>query len=289
MTAESFQFEEAFSRSLGWLTKLELQQLRGKKVAIAGIGGVGGSHLLTLARLGVGAFHIADSDTFELGNFNRQAGAMMSTIGQNKAEVMTVMAKDINPELDIVSFGDIDENNVDAFLKGVDLFLDGIDAFALDAKRLVFRHCATRKIPAVTAGPFGTGTAYINFMPGKMTFDDYFAFDGLPSEERQINFFVGVAPKLMYRSYIADQSLINLKLKRGMTTPIACQLSSVVASAEAMKILLGRGKVYAAPYYQQFDPYLNKFVRRRLIMGMRNPIMRLKKAIMKRVLRKIRG
>ena len=142
---------------MGWLTECELQQLRGKRVAIAGAGGVGGSHLLTLARLGVGAFHIADSDAFELkGNFNRQAGAMMSTIWQKQGRSHgRHVARDINPELDIVIFRRYQlESNIDAFLNGVDVFIDGIDAFALDAKRLVFRHCTARGIPATTAGPF---------------------------------------------------------------------------------------------------------------------------------------
>ncbi|MDE3060701.1 MAG: ThiF family adenylyltransferase [Pseudomonadota bacterium] len=285
--AEHFFFEEAFSRSLGWLTERELQVLRGKKVAIAGLGGVGGSHLLTLARLGVGSFHIADSDVFELGNFNRQAGAVMSTIGKSKVEVMATMARDINPELDITTFGHINEENIHAFLQGADVFLDGIDSFMLEIKRLVFRHCAMKAIPAVTAGPFGTGSAYITFLPGQMTFDEYFAFEGLPPQEQQMNFFIGVAPKFLHWGYIADTSLINLKLKRGVTTPMACQLSSAMAATEAMKILLGRGKVYAAPHYQQFDPYLNTFRRGRLAMGMKNPLMSVRKIAVKRLLKKM--
>src|SRR5690625_3553434 len=88
-----FVFEDAFSRNIGWVTEWEQQILRSsKKIAIAGMGGVGGAHLLTLARLGVGAFHIADFDSFEFPNFNRQVGAMLSTLGQSKVEVMAQMA-----------------------------------------------------------------------------------------------------------------------------------------------------------------------------------------------------
>jgi len=67
-----FNYEQAFSRNVGWVTRDEQHRLRGKRVAIAGLGGVGGSHLLTLTRLGIGAFHIADFDTFAIENFNRQ-------------------------------------------------------------------------------------------------------------------------------------------------------------------------------------------------------------------------
>ena len=48
-----FRYEQAFARNIGWLTPEEQQQLRNKRVAIAGIGGVGGVHLLTLTRLGI--------------------------------------------------------------------------------------------------------------------------------------------------------------------------------------------------------------------------------------------
>mgnify|MGYP002137541986 FL=1 len=101
-----FRYEEAFSRNIGWVTEAEQAALRGKRIAIAGAGGVGGVHLLTLARLGVGAFTIADMDRFDLVNFNRQAGAMMSTLDRPKVEVMAEMARDINPELDIRIFPD---------------------------------------------------------------------------------------------------------------------------------------------------------------------------------------
>ena len=87
-----FSYDAAFSRNRGWVTYQEQLALKNKRVAIAGLGGVGGSHLLTLTRLGVGAFHLADFDVFELANFNRQAGAMLSTIGQRKSEVLMDMA-----------------------------------------------------------------------------------------------------------------------------------------------------------------------------------------------------
>ena len=95
LSIDGFSYDEAFSRNIGWVTSAEQQQLRTKRVAIAGLGGVGGVHLLTLARLGVGAFNIADFDTFDLANFNRQAGALMSTLGRTKTSVMEQMGKDV--------------------------------------------------------------------------------------------------------------------------------------------------------------------------------------------------
>ena len=76
----TFDYDDAFSRNIGWVTEWEQRALCDKTVAIAGMGGVSGAHLITLARLGVGAFHIADLDSFEIANINRQFGAGTSTL-----------------------------------------------------------------------------------------------------------------------------------------------------------------------------------------------------------------
>ena len=141
-----FNYHEAFSRNLGWITEEEQKILRSKKIAIAGLGGVGGNHLMTLTRLGIGKFNISDMDTFELANFNRQVGASISHLNREKVDVMLEMALDINSDLEINSFPQgINEDNIDAFLNGVDLYVDGLDFFAINARRLVFAACAEKK------------------------------------------------------------------------------------------------------------------------------------------------
>lgn len=272
-----FNYEEAFSRNIGWVTEAEQHILRGKKIAIAGMGGVGGVHLLTLARLGIGAFNIADLDTFELANFNRQVGATLSTLKQSKVDVLARQARDINPGLDIKCFPEgVIEANVAEFLNGVDLYVDGLDFFVLPVRRMVFARCAELGIPAITAAPLGMGVAYLIFMPGGMTFEDYFRLEGLPLERQYINFLVGLSPQGWHRSYLVDASRVNLAEHRGPSTGMACQLCAGVTGIEALKILLGRGQVRAAPYYQQFDGYRGAWVSRRLPGGNRHPLQRLK-------------
>jgi tRNA A37 threonylcarbamoyladenosine dehydratase len=100
----AFDYQLAFDRNIGWVTEPEQQVLRSKRVAIAGMGGVGGVHVVTLARLGVQRFNIADFDTFDIANFNRQVGATMSSLGRPKAEVLAEMVRDINPEADVRVF-----------------------------------------------------------------------------------------------------------------------------------------------------------------------------------------
>ena len=97
----AFDYSVAFSRNLGWVTKDEQARLRNARVAIAGLGGGGGVHLLTLCRLGIARFNIADFDHLEVHNFNRQAGATLASVGQPKVDVLARMALDINLEADI--------------------------------------------------------------------------------------------------------------------------------------------------------------------------------------------
>ncbi len=255
-----FDYFTAFSRNIGWLTPGEQTLLRSKRVAIAGLGGAGGVHLSTLARLGIGAFNIADFDTFALANFNRQAGAAMSTIGHSKAEVMAAMVRDINPEIDLKIFNNgVQPDNVNAFLDGVDVYVDGLDYFVFNSRRMVYAACRERGIPITFAVPLGMGASLINFLPQGPSFEDYFCLQGHPEQEWPIRFLVGVAPGLLHRHYLVAPKFVDFSSHRVPSTGIACQFCAGMAGATAAKLLLGRGKVSGAPHSLQFDGYTGKF------------------------------
>ena len=280
-----FIYETAFSRNIGWLTADEQQRLRQKRVAIAGMGGVGGFHLLTLARLGVEKFNIADLDTFELANFNRQSGAAMSTLEQPKVDVLADMARDINPECDIQTFSHgVTAENKAQFFRDADLYVDGLDFFAFQARENVFQHCAEQGIPAVTVAPLGMSAALLNFLPEGLAFEDYFQLAGRPELEKAVRFLVGLAPNALHRHYLADRSRVNLAERRGPSTVMACSLCAGIAGVEALKILLGRGRVLAAPHGIQFDAYRNKMTHTWRPGGNSHPFNRLAIAIAKRML-----
>jgi molybdopterin/thiamine biosynthesis adenylyltransferase len=282
----SFEYVEAFSRNLGWLTSEEQSRLRGKRVAIAGLGGVGGMHLLSLARLGVGAFNLAEGDRFELANFNRQVGAACSTLGRPKLEVLVEMARDINPDLDFREFPEgVTGANVDEFLRDVDVYADGLDFFAFAARSVTFGACARLGVPATTAAPLGMGVALLNFLPGKMTFEEYFGLEGQPESEQALRFLVGLSPAMLQRTYLVDRARVDLARQRGPSTVIACQLCAGVATAEVLKILVRRGPLLAAPWGLHFDAYRNLCRRTWRPWGYRNPVQRLARALARRQLR----
>jgi molybdopterin/thiamine biosynthesis adenylyltransferase len=284
----SWSYAEAFSRHRGLVSEPEQERLRRSRVAIAGMGGVGGIHLITLARLGIGTFHLADPDTFEVANFNRQYGATTRSLGRNKAEVMAEEARAVNPELRLRVLAEpISPRNVGEFLDGVDVFVDGLDFFALDARRLVFAEARRRGIWAVTAGPIGLSAAWLVFAPRGMSFDAYFDLrDGMSRLEQVVAFAVGLTPRATQASYL-DLTQVDPRSARGPSAGLACHLCSGVAAAEVVKILLGRSPVRPAPHYFQFDAYLQVLRKGRILWGNRHPWQRFKRWILARRLRRL--
>ena len=284
--APAFSYDEAFSRNLGWVTEAEQRRLKGSRVCIAGLGGVGGVYLLTLARLGVGAFSIADFDTYALANFNRQVGATVASLNRPKIDVMLEMARDINPDLDVRVFNEgLNPDNLEAFLADGDVYLDGLDFFALDIRRRVFALCAAKAIPATTVSPLGMGAALLNFVPGGVTFEEYFRLEGHTADEQALRFLVGLSPAMLQMSYLVDPSRVDLARRRGPSTVIGVQLCSGIAAVQVLKLILGRGEVPAAPSGLHFDAFRNRLSRTWRPGGNRHPLQRLLLAIVKRRLR----
>ena len=93
--------DNAFSRIALLLGEAAIQKLASSRVAIFGLGGVGGYCLEALARSGVGAFDLVDADRIDTTNLNRQILALRSTVGRLKTEVAAERVRDINPAADV--------------------------------------------------------------------------------------------------------------------------------------------------------------------------------------------
>lgn len=275
-----YDYDEAFSRNLGWLTPQEQTHLRHARVAVAGMGGVGGVHVQGLARLGIGALNLTDFDSFELANFNRQAGAAVSTLGRAKVEVMREFALDVNPECDIRVFpSGLDANNLADYLDGVDLLIDGIDFFVNAMRPPLYQAARERGIPVVCAAPLGAGASVICFHPKGMTFDDYFGFDGCDDLTMAVRFLVGMSPRLPQRHYLAYPEIVDFVKRRVPSLGMACQIAAGMAVTTTMKVLLGRGDMPGAPTTFQYDAYLGRHYRSWRPGGHRNPLQKLAERI----------
>ena len=278
---------EAFSRNIGLLTIEEQNRLSEMTVAVPGMGGVGGVHLMTMVRTGIGKFHIADFDLFEPVNVNLQYGARVPDFGRSKLEVMKEEALSVNPFLDLTLFQDgITQENIDEFLDGVDVVLDGLDFFKFDIRQLLFKKAAQKGIYVITAGPMGFSSAMLVFDPRGMGFDQYFNITkGLSDREKYLSFAIGLAPRPTHIKYM-DFKKVDLDSKAGPSLNVACQICSGMAATEAIKILLKKGRVRSVPCYSQFDPFLNTYRKGRLPLGNKNPIQVVKKGVVQLLLNK---
>jgi molybdopterin/thiamine biosynthesis adenylyltransferase len=273
-----FSQAEAFERNTGLISLEEQRILASSLVVIAGCGGVGGLHAHTCARLGIGRFRIADTDTFSIANINRQIGATVQSIGKNKAEVTADMIRSINPECRVEVFDrNICADNVGAFVRNADLVMDGVDFFALSARRQLFAAAWQADIPALTAAPLGFSATLHVFANGGMSFDEYFdVADEQEPFEQLMRFIVGLAPAGLHLSYM-DLSSVNIETGRGPSSILGSQMAASLAGGEALAILLNRRPRLLAPEYLQFDCYRQVLRKRRLRGGNRNWLQRLRR------------
>ena len=96
--------ENQFERTALLLGKASVERLASKRVAVFGVGGVGGFVCEGLVRAGIGAIDIVDKDIVALSNINRQLIALHSTVGKNKVDVLEERLKDINKNLIIKKY-----------------------------------------------------------------------------------------------------------------------------------------------------------------------------------------
>lgn len=120
-------------------------------VAVAGVGGVGAIAAEMLARLGVGSLRIADPDTYEAVNTNRQLFATAETLGRNKAAVARERVLSVNPDCEVVAFEE------GATLETVRPFCEGADLVVCQADRestktLIHRAAKAMGLPVVSGG-----------------------------------------------------------------------------------------------------------------------------------------
>ena len=128
-----------FTRTKTLIGTEALQHLQKSKVAVFGIGGVGGYVLEALVRAGVGSIDIIDNDKVNITNINRQIIALHSTIGQAKVNVAKQRAFDINPNLELNAIEKFysPENSNDFDLKKYDYIIDAIDSMTSKIELIV--------------------------------------------------------------------------------------------------------------------------------------------------------
>ena len=146
-----------FSRMLPLVGEEGLQKLQSAKVAVFGIGGVGGYVVEALARSGVGSFDLVDGDTVSTTNINRQIIALHSTVGEYKTKVMAERILDINPKAEVKTYELFYGEDCLIFdLSSYDYIVDAIDD--VSAKIALIKGAKIAGVPILSC--MGTGNKW---------------------------------------------------------------------------------------------------------------------------------
>ena len=234
-------FYEKLTTRNGGIISLEGQaKLKSSVIAIAGCGADGGAPALSLARLGVRNFRLADPDIFDYSNINRQEGAFFSSVGTNKASEISRLIKDVDPTADVVVFDQgINEQNIVRFLAGCDLLLEEIDYRKPELSELAHTTAFGLGIPVITVVSVGWNAFLFFFKPGATTYDEYVSTYGLQA----------YAPELP--DYFS-QELIDAVITEQIEIPAidpSVRMASALASAFSYFHLSGIKELLPVPHY----------------------------------------
>ena len=141
----------AFSRTTALLGADAMERLHAARVAVFGVGGVGGYVVEALVRSGVGTVDVFDKDDVSVTNLNRQIIALHSTVGQDKVSVIAERMRDINPEIVIHEHKMfyLPENADEIALTDYDFVVDAVDTVAAKIELAV--RCEAANIPLIAA------------------------------------------------------------------------------------------------------------------------------------------
>ena len=145
-----------------------VEYLHKQRVAVFGVGGVGGAVVEALARAGIGKIAIVDKDEVSLSNINRQIIALHSTIGRKKVDVMKERIQDISSEISVEAYPEffLPENHDFISFEDYDYIVDAVDT--VTAKLLIIERAKEIGIPVISAMGAGNRIFATDFRVAKI-------------------------------------------------------------------------------------------------------------------------
>ena len=161
------EFKERYDRNFNTLSREEQIKLKSSKVAVIGLGGLGGCVCEMLARVGVGNLTLIDGDSFEASNLNRQILCEEDLMGVPKAKVAKKRVNAINSQVSVTSFIEyLDESNMYEQIKDADLAVDCLDT--IDSRFVLQDAAKKASIPIVAGAIAGMTGQVATIFPGDM-------------------------------------------------------------------------------------------------------------------------
>jgi len=208
---------ERYQRNLGVISPSEQAKLLQSKVVIIGAGGLGGTVLELLTRMGIGKLIIADKDLIVDSNLNRQILSTETNLGRNKAEVAVRRVKEINSSIEITGHSFfINSDNVKKIIEGAEVVIDALDN--LPSRFVLQKACRDFKIPLVHGAIAGFNGQLTTIFP----------------EDKGLELIYGSNKDLPEHGSEAEL---------GAPTVTPALIASLEAQ-EVVKILLKRGKLF---------------------------------------------
>ena len=203
-----------YKRNLGVVSPSEQVKLLQSKVAIIGAGGLGGTVLEFLTRMGIGELIIADKDTIGDSNLNRQILSKETNLGQSKTEVAVKRVKEINSSIDITGHSVfIDLDNVKKIIKGADVVVDALDN--LPVRFMLQKACRELNIPLVHGAIAGFNGQLTTIFPQDKGLELIYGSDrNLPEHGTEVTLGAPTVTPAIIASLEA-QEVIKILLKRG--------------------------------------------------------------------------
>jgi len=208
---------ERYHRNLGVISPAEQVKLLQSKIAIIGAGGLGGTVLELLARMGIGELIIVDKDVMGDSNLNRQILSTENNLGKSKTEIAVKRVKEINSSIEITGHSIfIDSDNIKKVIRGVEVVVDALDN--LPSRFVLQKACRDLKIPLVHGAVAGFNGQLTTIFP----------------QDKGLELIYGSERKLPTQ---------GSEVELGAPTVIPALIASLEAQ-EVIKILLKRGKLF---------------------------------------------
>ncbi|MBA7605129.1 hypothetical protein ES703_12258 [subsurface metagenome] len=208
---------ERYQRNLGVISPSEQVKLLQSKVVIIGAGGLGGTVLELLTRMGIGELIITDKDIMGDSDLNRQILSTETNLGQRKTEVAVKRVKEINSSIEIVGNSVfINSDSVEKIIEGAEVVVDALDN--LPSRFVLQKACRDLKIPLVHGAIAGFNGQLTTIFP----------------EDKGLELIYG-----------SDRDLPEHGSEAELGAPtITPALIASLEAQEAVKILLKRGKLF---------------------------------------------
>lgn len=205
---------ERYQRNLGVISLSEQAKLLQSKVVIIGAGGLGGTVLELLARMGIGKLIIADKDIIVDSNLNRQILSTETNLGQRKTEVAIKRVKEINSSIEIVGHSVfINSDNVGKIIEGAEVVVDALDN--LPSRFVLQKACRDLKISLVHGAIAGFNGQLATISPEDKGLElIYGSNKDLPEHGSEVELGAPTVTPAIIASLEA-QEVIKILLKRG--------------------------------------------------------------------------